>query len=188
MDEVDTLLDNSFKDATLEVLSHINIRGVDASRKIDQRKEFLEERGGLTGESGITSNSSASGQSIESTFPSSSQSSPLLPSPSHEAVVDLAQLVLVGATLPVRFQDILNRVVDTDSLHRLSTPHLHRLAPHVNHKFFRVQPSTKTGIVCPLIKRRSTHTHDLARARTPTESQHTLTYSYILTLSHATAD
>ena len=138
MDEVDTLLDDSFVAATVEVLSHVNFRGVDASRNIDRRKEFVQE---VIGEETFNEGASEPKAAPSPLSPpmTSSSSSP------QEAVVDLAQLVLVGATLPVGFQRTLDRVVDTESLHRVTTPHLHRLSPHVNHKFFRVKPSLKYG-------------------------------------------
>ena len=164
LDEVDTLLDDSFVGATTEVLSHVSLRGVHASRKIDQRDEFMKGISGGPDDGGTrtplsTISSDSRHSSCSSATSSMSQSSSSLPyssSPSistvssssssaEEAVVDLAQLVLVGATLPVGFQARLHRFVDTDSLHRVDTPHLHKLAPHVNHKFFRVQPSLKTG-------------------------------------------
>ena len=79
LDEVDTLLDDSFVEATMEVLSNVNLRGVDASRQIGRREEWLNE---VAGEEHSTEHDPAT----------------------PEAVIDHAQLVLVGATLPVDFQ------------------------------------------------------------------------------------
>ncbi|EEC11686.1 helicase, putative, partial [Ixodes scapularis] len=56
-----------------------------------------------------------------------------------------AQLILVGATLPTEITDSLSGLVDEETLVNVTTPQLHRLLPHVQHKFLRLRSSSKAG-------------------------------------------
>ena len=132
LDEIDTLLDDSFINASVSVLANVKLRGVDASRKVDSKEEWMRSVAGA-----IDIPPSFDGSANTVVEKDEENDDPF------GAVVDHAQLALVGATLPVHFQRSLQQVVDTDSLHRVTTPHLHRIAQHIHHKFIRVKPSLK---------------------------------------------
>ncbi|XP_071962338.1 probable ATP-dependent RNA helicase DDX28 [Antedon mediterranea] len=55
-----------------------------------------------------------------------------------------AQLILVGATLPKHYSEILSEIITEKSLTVISTSHLHRVMPHVNQKFIRMSSSEKS--------------------------------------------
>jgi len=127
LDEVDTLIDDSFVIPVLKVLSKLKLRGTDAVTKVRTEDLWLQQ------------------QSKEN-FDSHNPQKLTLP-----PVVDHAQLLLVGATLPVSFEKALQGVVENDSFVRVTTPALHRLAPHVHHKFFRCKPSMKDSFFLNLL-------------------------------------
>ncbi|XP_029844893.2 probable ATP-dependent RNA helicase DDX28 [Ixodes scapularis] len=63
-----------------------------------------------------------------------------------------AQLILVGATLPTEITDSLSGLVDEETLVNVTTPQLHRLLPHVQHKFLRLRSSSKAGALIETVK------------------------------------
>lgn len=63
------------------------------------------------------------------------------------------QVVLVGATLPDEVAEPLRGLVDEETLLRVSTPQLHRLLPHVQHKFLRMKSQHKAGALLELVKK-----------------------------------
>lgn len=63
-----------------------------------------------------------------------------------------AQLILVGATLPTEITESLSGLVDEETLVNVTTPQLHRLLPHVQHKFLRLKSDTKAGALVETVK------------------------------------
>ncbi|XP_064484301.1 probable ATP-dependent RNA helicase DDX28 [Ornithodoros turicata] len=63
------------------------------------------------------------------------------------------QLMLVGATLPSEIVEPLGGLIEEENLLRVSTPQLHRLLPHVQHKFLRLRPMDKAGALMDLVKK-----------------------------------
>ncbi|CAN7999980.1 unnamed protein product, partial [Ixodes hexagonus] len=63
-----------------------------------------------------------------------------------------AQLILVGATLPTEVTESLSGLVDEETLVNVTTPQLHRLLPHVQHKFLRLKSDAKAGALIEVVK------------------------------------
>lgn len=61
------------------------------------------------------------------------------------------QLILASATMPNNVNDLLSKVIDIQTIHEVTSPHLHRLMPHVEQKFIRTnkadRPVNLLGIV-----------------------------------------
>lgn len=71
-----------------------------------------------------------------------------------EVVRPDAQLVLVGAARP--HQDALSELLGDQEGHlvRITSPQLHRLLPHVEHRFLRVRPAAKMAKLMELLQHR----------------------------------
>ncbi|XP_022226750.2 probable ATP-dependent RNA helicase DDX28 [Drosophila obscura] len=69
------------------------------------------------------------------------------------------QLVLASATMPTNTREILERVIDVDTIQDLVSPHLHQLMPHVTQKFLRMSKADRPGHLLTLVKQ------DLAKRR-----------------------
>ncbi|KAJ8019641.1 putative ATP-dependent RNA helicase DDX28 [Holothuria leucospilota] len=54
-----------------------------------------------------------------------------------------SQLIMAGATMPKQATLALGEVLSENSLTVLSTPHLHRIQPHINQKFLRLHTTDK---------------------------------------------
>lgn len=70
-----------------------------------------------------------------------------------ESLQEGAQLLLVGATLPTEISESLSGIVEEEALEIISTPQLHRLLPHVQHKFFRLDSKGKAGALLEAVKK-----------------------------------
>lgn len=64
-----------------------------------------------------------------------------------------AQLTLIGATMPKKATSILTEVVPAENLEVISTPHLHRIMPHVLQRFLRLHSKDKAIKVVELLKK-----------------------------------
>ncbi|XP_001356737.3 probable ATP-dependent RNA helicase DDX28 [Drosophila pseudoobscura] len=69
------------------------------------------------------------------------------------------QLVLASATMPTNIREILERVIDVDTIQEVVSPHLHHLMPHVTQKFLRMPKADRPGHLLTLVKQ------DLAKRR-----------------------
>ncbi|BFF96178.1 probable ATP-dependent RNA helicase DDX28 [Drosophila madeirensis] len=69
------------------------------------------------------------------------------------------QLVLASATMPTNTREILERVIDVDTIQEVVSPHLHHLMPHVTQKFLRMSKADRPGNLLTLVKQ------DLAKRR-----------------------
>ncbi|XP_033101138.1 probable ATP-dependent RNA helicase DDX28 [Anneissia japonica] len=72
---------------------------------------------------------------------------------SHKYPPSEAQLVLVGATMPKHYAEILSEIIYEKSITVISTPQLHRVMPHVNQKFIRMPSQDKSVHILELAKR-----------------------------------
>lgn len=61
------------------------------------------------------------------------------------------QLTLVSATMPRSLDKILGPVVNLESVERISTPHLHRIMPHIPQRFYRVNNRIKAEKLLELV-------------------------------------
>lgn len=69
---------------------------------------------------------------------------------SENTIPDSAQLVLVSATIPTRMANVLNDIVNVESLKRITTNKLHRIL--VLQKFMRLGPSQKPEELLKYVK------------------------------------
>ncbi|XP_076031575.1 putative ATP-dependent RNA helicase Dbp21E2 [Oratosquilla oratoria] len=70
----------------------------------------------------------------------------------HYEPLSGVQLLLVAATTPRSLDSILQPVVDTDTLVKITTPYLHRLMPHVPQKFLKLKKGEKPEKLLQLVK------------------------------------
>nr|XP_054758557.1 probable ATP-dependent RNA helicase DDX28 [Lytechinus pictus] len=64
-----------------------------------------------------------------------------------------AQLTMVGATMPRKATNILADIIPPENIEVISTPHLHRIMPHVHQKFLRLHSQDKAVKILELVKR-----------------------------------
>jgi len=69
------------------------------------------------------------------------------------------QLVLASATMPTNTREILQKVIDVDTIREVVSPHLHRLMPHVTQKFLRMSKADRPATILSLVKQ------DIAKRR-----------------------
>ncbi|KAH8333526.1 hypothetical protein KR059_000501 [Drosophila kikkawai] len=69
------------------------------------------------------------------------------------------QLILASATMPTNTKEILDRVIDVDTIREVVSPHLHHLMPHVTQKFLRLSKADRPATLLSLVKQ------DLAKRR-----------------------
>ncbi|EDW77698.1 uncharacterized protein Dwil_GK24632 [Drosophila willistoni] len=62
------------------------------------------------------------------------------------------QLVLASATLPTNTREILQRIIDVDTIREVVSPHLHHLMPHVQQKFLRITKADRPANLLSLVK------------------------------------
>ncbi|KAK7790571.1 hypothetical protein R5R35_002025 [Gryllus longicercus] len=62
------------------------------------------------------------------------------------------QISLVSATIPTSMNEILGEAIPLDTVHRVTTKHLHCIQPHVPQKFFRLGRSQKPAELLNLVK------------------------------------
>ncbi|ESO83489.1 hypothetical protein LOTGIDRAFT_133165, partial [Lottia gigantea] len=62
-----------------------------------------------------------------------------------------AQFIVVSATLPRNLQSTIQKYLPVDDMTKVTTPHLHKIMPHVQQKFIRVKSSDKLGRIIFLI-------------------------------------
>ncbi|KAI0241905.1 putative ATP-dependent RNA helicase DDX28 [Lamellibrachia satsuma] len=65
------------------------------------------------------------------------------------------QVAMVGATMPSSLKQVLGDVVPLDSLVKVTTPHLHRLMPHIPQKFIRIGSDQKPEALLKALKSNS---------------------------------
>ncbi|KAM8718156.1 hypothetical protein ACLKA7_004804 [Drosophila subpalustris] len=69
------------------------------------------------------------------------------------------QLLLASATMPTNTREILQRVIDVETIREIVSPHLHYLMPHVTQKFLRISKADRPANLLVLAKQ------DLAKRR-----------------------
>ncbi|TDG49868.1 hypothetical protein AWZ03_003644 [Drosophila navojoa] len=69
------------------------------------------------------------------------------------------QLLLASATMPTNTREILQRVIDVETIREIVSPNLHHLMPHVTQKFLRMAKADRPANLLSLVKR------DLAKRR-----------------------
>lgn len=69
------------------------------------------------------------------------------------------QLLLASATMPTNTREILQRVIDVETIREVVSPHLHYLMPHVTQKFLRISKADRPANLLVLAKQ------DLAKRR-----------------------
>ncbi|EDW65024.1 probable ATP-dependent RNA helicase DDX28 [Drosophila virilis] len=69
------------------------------------------------------------------------------------------QLLLASATMPTNTREILQRVIDVETIREVVSPHLHHLMAHVTQKFLRMSKSDRPANLLTLVKQ------DLAKHR-----------------------
>ncbi|XP_030845649.1 ATP-dependent RNA helicase abstrakt [Strongylocentrotus purpuratus] len=60
---------------------------------------------------------------------------------------------MVGATMPRKATNILAEIIPPENLEVISTPHVHRIMPHVHQKFLRLHSEDKALKILELVKR-----------------------------------
>ncbi|KAM7353841.1 putative ATP-dependent RNA helicase Dbp21E2 [Cochliomyia hominivorax] len=63
------------------------------------------------------------------------------------------QLVLASATMPTNIQELLHKVIDVETIHEVVSPHLHKLMPHVDQRFLRVNKSDRPAHLLTIVKK-----------------------------------
>lgn len=63
-----------------------------------------------------------------------------------------AQLLLVAATMPTNSEELLQSIIDPKTLHRIVSPNLHRILPHVPQKFMRMNKAGRPMELLALVK------------------------------------
>ncbi|KAH8360935.1 hypothetical protein KR093_000540 [Drosophila rubida] len=53
------------------------------------------------------------------------------------------QLLLASATMPTNTKEILQKVIDVETIRQVASPHLHYLMPHVTQKFMRISKADR---------------------------------------------
>ncbi|XP_055376304.1 probable ATP-dependent RNA helicase DDX28 [Condylostylus longicornis] len=62
------------------------------------------------------------------------------------------QLILVSATMPTNLRDLLLNIIDTETIYEVVSPNLHKLLPHVQQKFLRMNKSDRPAALVSLVK------------------------------------
>ncbi|XP_030384165.1 probable ATP-dependent RNA helicase DDX28 [Scaptodrosophila lebanonensis] len=63
------------------------------------------------------------------------------------------QLLLASATMPTNTREILERIIDVETIRDVVSPHLHHLMPHVKQKFLRMAKADRPANLLSLAKR-----------------------------------
>lgn len=63
------------------------------------------------------------------------------------------QLVLASATMPTNINELLHKVIDIETIHEVVSPHLHKLMPHVDQRFMRVNKSDRPAHLLTIVKK-----------------------------------
>uniref|UniRef100_A0A1I8Q410 RNA helicase n=1 Tax=Stomoxys calcitrans TaxID=35570 RepID=A0A1I8Q410_STOCA len=63
------------------------------------------------------------------------------------------QLILASATMPTNINELLHRVIDVETIEEVSSPHLHKIMPHVEQRFMRVTKAERPAHLLSLIKK-----------------------------------
>ncbi|XP_046579883.1 probable ATP-dependent RNA helicase DDX28 [Haliotis rubra] len=66
---------------------------------------------------------------------------------------DGAQFTLVGATIPRGLEEKIGDTIAVNSLHRVTSDHVHYLMPHVPQTFLRLKPSQKAETIVQLARK-----------------------------------
>ncbi|EDV41270.1 uncharacterized protein Dana_GF23502 [Drosophila ananassae] len=69
------------------------------------------------------------------------------------------QLILASATMPCNTKEVLQNIVDVETIQEVVSPLLHRLLPHVTQKFLRLTKADRPATLLSLVKQ------DLAKRR-----------------------
>ncbi|KAJ9585311.1 hypothetical protein L9F63_002896, partial [Diploptera punctata] len=75
------------------------------------------------------------------------------------AAILTTQLTLVSATMPTSVSSILEKIIESESLMKISTSHVHRLMPHVPQKFYRLSRSQKPAQLLTMVKHNIANKH-----------------------------
>ncbi|XP_023303405.2 probable ATP-dependent RNA helicase DDX28 [Lucilia cuprina] len=63
------------------------------------------------------------------------------------------QLVLASATMPTNIDELLHKVIDIQTIQEVVSPHLHKLMPHVDQRFLRVNKSDRPAHLLSIVKK-----------------------------------
>ncbi|XP_011186769.1 probable ATP-dependent RNA helicase DDX28 [Zeugodacus cucurbitae] len=63
------------------------------------------------------------------------------------------QLILASATMPTNTEEILQKVIDVQTLHEVASPNLHKLMPHVEQRFMRISKQSRPSNLLNLVKK-----------------------------------
>ncbi|XP_005190858.2 probable ATP-dependent RNA helicase DDX28 [Musca domestica] len=63
------------------------------------------------------------------------------------------QLVLASATMPTNISELLHRVIDVQTIEEVSSENLHKLMPHVEQKFLRVNKADRPAHLLSIVKK-----------------------------------
>ncbi|XP_055918100.1 probable ATP-dependent RNA helicase DDX28 [Eupeodes corollae] len=63
-----------------------------------------------------------------------------------------SQMILASATMPTNTNELLQNIIDTSTLHQVVSPNLHRLMPHITHKFLRMNKSDRPANLLGMVK------------------------------------
>lgn len=62
------------------------------------------------------------------------------------------QMVLASATMPTNINELLQRVIDVNTLHQVVSTNLHKLMPHVKQKFLRITKADRPLNLLTIVK------------------------------------
>lgn len=71
------------------------------------------------------------------------------------------QLILVSATMPTNIQDLLSRVINTETIHEIISSNLHYLMLNITHNFIRMNKSDRPSQLLTLVKTELRKNHPL---------------------------
>ncbi|XP_075153666.1 putative ATP-dependent RNA helicase Dbp21E2 [Haematobia irritans] len=63
------------------------------------------------------------------------------------------QMILASATMPTNIRELLHRVIDVETIEEVASPHLHKLMPHVEQKFIRVNKADRPAHLLNIVKK-----------------------------------
>lgn len=63
------------------------------------------------------------------------------------------QLILASATMPTNIKESLQKIIDTETIHEIVSKNLHRIMPHIEQKFRRINKSERPALLLQLIKK-----------------------------------
>ncbi|XP_067622957.1 probable ATP-dependent RNA helicase DDX28 [Eurosta solidaginis] len=63
------------------------------------------------------------------------------------------QLILASATMPTNTEEILQKVIDVQTLHEVTSPNLHKLMPHVEQRFLRISKENRPLNLLKLVQK-----------------------------------